>query len=318
MAELEFRPQLTFSLWSFHCPAKEVQKRGAWFTHNRVTRHWCTNLKTALLVYSIHINSPGSRIFLAIMAKLAIHCFSVGTKAEEAKLHILGEYFTEATENSGNFSQHHAWSSWVGGWGLPPAVRGADKSPLFGFIVPPSRVLLDHCPYYLLLCNKTTQNLYPPFCYHFVTCTNSVSQDLGQSTEGTASFHDGWGLSWTCTKANDHSNGWRMESSGSFFTHSSCTWAGVSVWISLFFVVSGLHHVVAALQLRIVRLLINSGWGLQELDLQQTRQEPRDRPGISVQKSHGITSPYSICGSSCKLISWKEEWWRICSHVSKL
>lgn len=49
------------------------------------------------------------------MAKLAIHCFSVGTKAEEAKLHILGEYFTEATENSGNFSQHHAWSSWVGG-----------------------------------------------------------------------------------------------------------------------------------------------------------------------------------------------------------
>lgn len=39
------------------------------------------------------------------MLELVNHWFSVGTAAEEAKLHILRGCFTEATEKSGNFSQ---------------------------------------------------------------------------------------------------------------------------------------------------------------------------------------------------------------------
>lgn len=59
----------------------------------------------------IAITSPGSRILLVIMARLVTHCFSVGTKAEEAKLHILGGYFAEAMEKSGNVSQPRARGS---------------------------------------------------------------------------------------------------------------------------------------------------------------------------------------------------------------
>lgn len=76
-----------------------------------------------------------SGVFFAIMTVFVIRWFSVGTKAEAANICILGGYFTEATEKSGNISEPCAWLLSGGrGWWLPPAARETDETSPFDFL----------------------------------------------------------------------------------------------------------------------------------------------------------------------------------------